>query len=108
VQFAFSAMPGSAVPGRFAWLGHFLTYAVLGALVWVALYPRKHAHTALAVAVLVSSAYGVSDEIHQAFVPGRTPDVVDWGVDTLGALVGATVVWLATRTKGARRRPSAD
>ncbi|NUN16681.1 MAG: VanZ family protein [Myxococcales bacterium] len=39
--------------------------------------------------VLWVSFYGITDEIHQAFVPGRTADVWDWVADTVGALVCA-------------------
>jgi VanZ family protein len=42
------------------------------------------AATAFAVAIL----YGLSDEWHQSFVPGRTPDVWDLVVDAIGALTG--------------------
>jgi len=32
---------------------------------------------AVAIAILISSLYGLSDEYHQLFVPGRTFDVLD-------------------------------
>ena len=37
------------------------------------------------LAVLIVSAFGVTDEWHQSFVPGRDCDVFDWLSDTLGA-----------------------
>jgi VanZ family protein len=39
--------------------------------------------------VLISSLYGVIDEIHQFYVPGRNCNVWDWMADTIGALLGA-------------------
>ena len=40
--------------------------------------------------------YGISDEFHQSFVPGRTPDVLDWLADTSGALLAALLLaWLS-------------
>ncbi len=39
--------------------------------------------------VLFTWAYGLSDEIHQIFTPGRTPDVLDWLADASGALAAA-------------------
>lgn len=33
------------------------------------------------------SVYGISDEWHQSFVPGRMSDVNDWLADTVGALI---------------------
>ena len=43
-------------------------------------------------AVLIASLYGVSDEYHQRFVPGRMFDVLDMVADALGASAGAAVV----------------
>jgi VanZ family protein len=40
--------------------------------------------------VLIVSAYGASDEWHQAFVPLRSSDVYDWLTDTLAGVIGAT------------------
>ncbi len=88
--FRLSAIPGSDVPpGDYGSLAHFTVYAVLGALLFLALAREQGAVRAACLAVVISSAYGVTDEVHQAFVPGRVPDVVDWGLDTLGAGVGA-------------------
>lgn len=99
VLFWLSSLSGSSVPGRYASVGHFLLYATLGALVYAAAYRDGRAAAVIAVAVIFSSLYGVTDEFHQSFVPGRMPDVVDWGVDTLGACVGATAMWLLTRKR---------
>ena len=55
---------------------------------------------AFALAVL----YGVLDELHQAFVPGRTASEVDLGVDAAGALLGVTAALLAARLLNTRRQ----
>ena len=46
--------------------------------------------------------YGASDEWHQGFVRGRSPDVADWLADVMGVAVGYVVLlallgWLAGR-----------
>jgi VanZ family protein len=92
VIFGLSALPGSAVPGRFGTLGHVALYAVLGGLYFHAL-PREGERPWLfaLAAIACASLYGITDEFHQSFVPGRVPDVVDWLVDT-GAAAAAVIV----------------
>jgi VanZ family protein len=77
--------------------GHFTVFAVLAALIWWALGlgpwtgPRR-----AVLAVMVATLYGISDEWHQSFVPGRTPDVRDVLTDAAGAIVAMLLVrWLA-------------
>lgn len=45
---------------------------------------------AMMVSILMSFLYGVSDEIHQSFVPGRGPHARDIIFDTIGGTLG---VW---------------
>ena len=100
--FAASSVPGSDVPGRFGYWAHFIEYAVLGATLAFAVRARTPA--LLAAAVGVAAVYGLSDEIHQVFVPGRDADPLDWVVDVAGAAVGATLVYAGMR-RAASRRP---
>jgi VanZ family protein len=50
-------------------------------------------------AVLISTLYGVSDEYHQLFVPGRTFDVFDIVADAIGSTVGAAAVGAWSRIR---------
>ena len=56
-------------------------------------------------AVAVASVYGVTDELHQYFVPGRSCDVRDWMADTSGAAIAVILGLLVTTIL---RRPRAD
>jgi len=106
IIFRLSALPGTAVPGRFGWLGHLLGYAVLASLYLIALDPQVSSPRAAARAVVLASLYGITDEIHQLFVPGRSSDPVDWLVDTAGALMAVGLIaWIGRRA--ARRSDSA-
>jgi len=40
------------------------------------------------LAALIGLAWGVSDELHQLFVPGRNASVLDWCADALGIFLG--------------------
>jgi hypothetical protein len=105
VIFAVSSIQGSKLPGGYSFQGHFAEYAVLGLLVMLALTRGPASLRWALVALAACSLYGVTDELHQAFVPGRQPDVLDWAMDTVGAAAGfaAAVGWLAWRArKGAR------
>lgn len=71
---------------------HFLEYGALGMLVAHATlrtWPTRSAARTLPLAVLITFAWGVLDEIHQGFVPGRSAEVLDLVADGLGAVAGA-------------------
>jgi hypothetical protein len=92
VIFALSSLPGGSMPaGDYGSLGHFTVYAVLGALYFLAVRDQRGSWMAVVIAVAMASVYGVTDEFHQSFVPGRMPDPADWMMDTFGAFVGAAV-----------------
>lgn len=42
-----------------------------------------------AIPVILTSAYGLFDEIHQSYTPGRTCSVYDWVADVIGACLGS-------------------
>ncbi len=97
--FVVSSRPGSTLPGGYSVQGHLGEYFVLGGLLAWALAERHPWRETIVLAVLLASLYGITDEVHQHFVPMRTPDVVDWILDTLGATAGAlTAAWLLART----------
>ena len=56
------------------------------------------------LSVLLASLYGLSDELHQAGVPGRDADGLDWVADTLGACFAVGAVWFLTRLTRRRRK----
>ena len=64
---------------------HFAAYALLGFLV-----ARGAAASGMSRrgAVAAGWAYALSDELHQALVPGRSADPADWAADALGVLAG--------------------
>ena len=75
---------------------HTLVYSGLGALVvralargrWSAVRP-----VVLAAAVLAATLYGVTDEFHQRYVPGRESDLRDVAADAIGAGAAAAALW---------------
>jgi VanZ family protein len=95
-----SALPVPKGVLGFDKLQHLLAYLALAAsfALWFSPEQRRlrRLRTFLLL-VLVSSLYGVIDELHQFYVPGRDCNPWDWIADTLGAFLGAGTALLADR-----------
>jgi VanZ family protein len=77
--------------------GHFVAYAGLALLCVRALgggLPCRVVLRVAALALVIAAGYGIFDEVHQWFVPGRSADVYDWFADFTGACIGIVVCWL--------------
>src|SRR5688500_2904578 len=101
VIFALSAQRAlPRAPGLSATLtaigGHVAFYAVLAALLAWGLRGNGLAdRRRFAVAFAAAELYGITDEVHQAFVPGRDATLADLGWDALGGSVAlAALAWL--------------
>jgi VanZ family protein len=86
-------------PLGFTWqdkVEHFGAYAIFGAAI---IYGniRTDKRYLLLGAVLFVSVFGLLDEVHQHWIPGRSTDPYDWIADTLGALAGASILLLSQR-----------
>jgi VanZ family protein len=86
--------------------GHFVEYAMLGALSWRAVHfdrafasftPRRHFWFAL----LFCLFYASTDEFHQSFVPSRQPAVLDVLLDTCGSATALLAIWAARKRRAA-------
>lgn len=69
---------------------HAGAYFTMGAFCWRAFrhLGLQSGHLAL-LSILFCSVYGLSDEWHQSFVPGRSSSGWDWLADTVGACLAA-------------------
>jgi VanZ family protein len=97
----FAASSRSQIAGAGAFPGidkvvHFLIYGLLATLT-VRIRPGRGFAI---LAVLAASLFGVSDEWHQSFTPGRSVELADWAADTSGA---ALAVFLYVRWSRYRR-----
>lgn len=77
-------------------IAHFIEYAIFGLALVNALRYHMPLNRAWIAAFICASAYGVTDEFHQYFVPDRMCDPADWLVDTAGAVMGS---WMAKRSR---------
>ena len=73
-------------------LSHFIEYALFGFLMLRALFAsykdKKSIIYLRFLAVFIVIFYGVTDEIHQYFVPLRHMDILDLVSDSIGAFIG--------------------
>ena len=68
---------------------HFLAYGIMGILFYRAyqtLRIKNNRQMLFLLSVVSASLYGISDEIHQYFVPARNADILDVIADTFGAV----------------------
>lgn len=77
-------------------LAHTFVYLILGYLINRAFYFSNNdrlARNVYVLSILSGLFYAISDEIHQAFVPGRFPDGWDVIADFLGILLAQLIFW---------------
>lgn len=88
---------------------HITEYAVLALLVWRALRKplrrdlRPWSWRPAGLALLITSLYAVSDEVHQMLVPARQGRWYDVAIDTFGAAVALLALWALRKWRQRRR-----
>jgi VanZ family protein len=96
------------------WISHPIEYGVGTTLVCRALEGGRRRPLSLSTAlaaILLTTAYGVTDEYHQSFVPGRTSDPRDVAKDFAGAAMACALYrrWTARPAAGvATDRPPSE
>lgn len=95
-----SSLPidGQPQSGAYHRVGHIVAYAVLAALVRYAVAGHP---TPGWLALAITIAYGISDEVHQTFVPYRTGTLRDVLIDSVSA--GVTIAALTLRRRALER-----
>jgi VanZ family protein len=76
---------------------HFVAYGIMGILFYRAyqtLRIKNNIQMLMLLSVVSASLYGISDEIHQSFVPFREAEVADVIADMLGAAIGVLLYQL--------------
>ena len=74
---------------------HMGAYFIMGMLTWRFFKDYITSTMKLSIVTLCfCSIYGLSDEWHQSFVPGRYADIMDWLADTLGATIAIISLYL--------------
>lgn len=102
-----SSIPGSKLP-KFAHhindkIIHGSIFFIFGLLVYRALEPRVKPESfnwkRLTISIGAVILYGLSDEFHQGFVPGRTEDVLDATADSVGGICSGMVIYFQDKLR---------
>jgi hypothetical protein len=108
--FYFSSMSNPPVPGiaiqlfssNTSTVLHFIEYSILSFMLGIALRHSKNAffsRNAYLLAIVIAGLYGISDELHQLFVPGRYCTLSDALTDFVGASAAQFVRWIFKKEK---------
>ena len=76
------------------YVAHGISYAGLGLMLMRGLAGGRLSAMSwrrVLIATVLAGLYGVTDEFHQSFVPGRHPSFSDIVADTVGALAGSSL-----------------
>lgn len=102
---ALSSPPAMPQVRGFDKLVHLVEYAGFGALFSRAIYQRgagRSARSSFIAAWALGTLYGLTDELHQLFVPGRVADAWDLLADSAGSLCGAALHFAGFTTRERR------
>jgi len=70
-------------------IAHFTIYTIGGFLIVNYTYSTdKTQKQKILHSIGLGAVYAITDELHQAFVPGRSGNIFDVGIDTLGVITG--------------------
>ena len=73
---------------------HVVEYGIFALLLYRALRGYEIDKTkAVILSILFAALYGLSDEFHQSFTPGREPRIRDVAFDTIGASLAMLLIW---------------
>lgn len=86
-------------PADISPIGHFCEYFLLGLALANALRLHLPLRSSCVCALMFASAYGITDEIHQIFVPQRSCDPLDWVVDTIAAGLACLILYAVMHRK---------
>lgn len=73
-------------------LAHFNEYLILGIL-------TNNYNKKANISIIICFIYAITDELHQILVPGRSCQLLDIIIDTLGAIVGIYILNIIRKIK---------
>lgn len=83
--------PGTGVTSNLSILYHFFAFFSFALFLQISSLKGQNRYNIFILVVIISILYGISDELHQYFVPWRTCSIFDAGIDTLGILLASMI-----------------
>lgn len=76
-------------------IAHFSIYTAVGLLLMalISTFEMKEKNRII-ISLIIGIIYASSDEIHQSFVPERSPMITDVMIDTMGVMLGILIILL--------------
>jgi VanZ family protein len=91
---------------------HFIAYFLLSVMLDFALSFQKKkpwlSKYSNFFTFIIVALYGILDEIHQSFIPGRSCDINDWYADISGAFLGMILAFLLKKSAFCNRPPKEE
>ena len=103
--FILSSQAGDALPPLLSGLDkllHALVFGVLGVLVLGSMKTSSrgvYTPGQALIAVVLVTLYGILDEFHQRYVPGRSAELLDIAADAVGGIIGVGIVWVLMKSR---------
>ena len=76
---------------------HFTEYFILYILLFNVIKHYIHTKKIIFYSIMGVIIYAASDEFHQYFIPGRSAEVMDVCIDTLGASIGLAILFFTLK-----------
>jgi len=104
--FVLSSIPRLSTPpigvkfaDKFYHLVEYLIFGFLLARAFLSMSAQGREHKAILAAAALGIFWGMTDEIHQAFVPGRDASFLDFFADAAGVLFVSAFIWWKMKRK---------
>jgi len=81
-------------PDKLAHTALFFGFGILLCLSFHSVSNPETSERAILYSFIIGITYGVLDEVHQHFVPGRYASLIDVGFNSLGIIIAIVIFWL--------------
>ena len=83
-------------------LNHFGAYFLMMLFMFISfrnIFVKKSLIKILLISFIATSIFGITDELHQYFVPNRTCDYRDWLADSIGRGLAGVLIYLIYKSR---------